>query len=291
MIINIERTKKQIINKYVYSLNSSQNTFRPIKIKDNIKLIRKENKEMDIIIPAIESIINFSKEEKVLLIHFTSNLLKKFLEFFQNPTDINIYNCYRLRELLTNYNNLVNELFMNDKTSIIKKEINEFLKVDDLAKLLDKNIKKYLELNNKELTNAEILGFFEGFNPYYKEDKYYKKRETYIFDYINFNDNNEQFINTFKQLQFEKIFKAKFSVIISKINDLNTFGIILELINIKKISDVKSFFIKLNEKYEKVIKKQIESLTGEKLKEGAKIIAKYFELKFIYDKDCNYLEE
>ena len=289
LIIVIEKTKRQIINKYVNSFNSSQNTFYPIKIKDNIKLIKKEkNKEMDIILPAIESIINFSKEEKVLLVYFTSNFWQQFLEDYKKPTDINIYNCYKLRELLINYKDLINELFNSDKKSIIRKDINHFCDEDDLAKLLDKNIKKYLEIYNKELSNAEILGFFEGFNPYYKEEKYYNKRELYIFDYINFNDNNEQFIKSFKKLQFEKIFLDKFSdIMISKIKDINTFGIILDLINTANISKFNSFFIQLNDKYEKIIKKQIESLTGDELKEGINIISKFFELKFIRDKNCN----
>jgi hypothetical protein len=77
---------------------------------------------------------------------------------------------------------------------------------------------------------------------------------------------------------------------ISKIKDLKTFGNIIELINLTKIS-VNSFFIQLNDKYEKIIKKQIESLSYEKLKEGVKIIAKYFELKFLRDKKCKFIED
>ena len=292
----IEKTKKQITNKYVNSFNSKENAFRPIKIKDNIPLIKRErNSEMDIIIPAIESIFNFSKEEKVLLVYFPSNFWQKFLEDYKEPNDTNIYNCYRLRELLINYNDLVNDLFKNDKRSDIKKEINKFFDKDDFAILLDKNIKEYLDKYNKELTNAEILGFIEGFNPYYKEEKYSNKRKFYFFDYINFNDKNEQFIRTFKNLKFEKIFKDNITeflkVMISKINNISNFGTIIDLINIKNFSKIELnyYFTELNDKYEKFVKKQIESLTGEQLKEGVKIVVKYFDLKFIRDKNCKFI--
>ena len=293
LIIVLEKTKRKIIKRYANTFNSSQNNFHPIEIKDNIKFIKKDNnQEMEAIIPAIESIINFSKEEKVLLVYFTSNLWKKFLEEYKNPTDINIYNCYRLRELLINYNDLINELFKYDKYSNIKIDINKLLDEDNFSKLLDKNIKKYLKKYCKELTNAEILGFFGGFNPYYKEEKYYNQRELYIFDYIDFNDNSKQFIETFKNMQFEKIFKDKFNdIIISKISNINTFGVIIELINISKIQKVNSFFIQLNEKYEKIVKKQIETLKDEKIKEAVKILAKYFEIKFFREKNLKYIRD
>ena len=268
-----------------------KSTFHPIKIEDNIKLIKREkNKEMDNIIPAIESIIKYSNEEKVLLVYFTSNFWQKLPEDYKSPTDNNIYNCYRLRELLFKYNDLVNELFKRSQKSIIKEDINKFCDDDVLAKLLDENIKLYLDRYSKELTNTEIISFFEGFNPYYKEEKYSKKRELYIFDYINFSDHSEQFISTFKKLQFEKIFKDKFyEKMISKIKDLNSFGVILELINISKILKINYYFLQLNDKYDKIIKKEIESLTKEQLKKGVKIIAKFFESIFFRDKNFNYI--
>ena len=50
-----------------------------------------------------------------------------------------------------------------------------------------------------------MLGFFVEFNPYYKEGKYFFKTEPYFFDYIYLDDNANEFIETFKNLNFEVI--------------------------------------------------------------------------------------
>ena len=66
-IIVIDKTKEKIIENY-------ENNFKTIKIKYNLILKKKEKgEEMNIIIPSIESIINFSIEKEKLLIYFTSN--------------------------------------------------------------------------------------------------------------------------------------------------------------------------------------------------------------------------
>jgi len=59
--------------------------------------------------------------------------------------------------------------------------------------MLNKNIKDFFEESKDTLTNAEILGTISKYIPYFSiRDKDYKKkyknnRETYIFDYLNFN--------------------------------------------------------------------------------------------------------
>ena len=83
----INETKETIIGKYV----TSNNSFEPIKLKGNLKLIKKDNKEMEAIIPAIESIIKYSEEKKVLLIYFTSNFWIKILKEYNISDDINIH--------------------------------------------------------------------------------------------------------------------------------------------------------------------------------------------------------
>ena len=56
---------------------------------------------------------------------------------------------------------------------------------------------------------------------------------------INIDDNNDQFIKTFKELEKEPKFndnKVEFlNKMISKIENMSNFGIFLELINLKKI--------------------------------------------------------
>ena len=138
-IIVIEKVKVQIVDKYVISNNS----FKPIKLRGSLELIKKENnKEMKAIISSIESIINYSKEKKVLIIYFTSNFWNKLLKEYNIPDTININNCFELRETFIKYNDLVNELFKNDKKSEIKKDINKYFERDEFAFILDRNIRK-----------------------------------------------------------------------------------------------------------------------------------------------------
>ena len=298
-VVVIDKTKEKIIDRYVIPNDS----FKPIKLKANLGLIKKEkNKEMKVIISAIESIIKEKykkdkKEKKVLLVYFTSNFWIKILNDYNVPDEENIENCYKLRKLFFKYNYLVNDFFKNDKKSEIKKDINNYFERDEFAFLLDKNIKKFIEdsKENKEISNAETLGLIEAYNPYYKEDKYIDKRDPYIFDYINIDDKNEQFIETFKKLEFEKMFKdniIEFLIrMISKIKSISNFGTVLELINIKKISKVNEFYNLLKDKYENVIKIQIDSLTGEQLDEAIKIISKFVDIIFLHEKNCNFIEQ
>ena len=316
----MDKIKEKIIIEYV----TSNKSFKPIKLKSNLELIKREkNKEVNTIILAIESIIKCSKDNKVLLVYFTSNFWIQILKDYNIPDDINIENCYKLREIFIKYNNLVNDLYKEDKdkNSEIKKDINKYFDRDEFAFILDKNIKKMLDNNkkkNKELSNSEMLGFVEGFNPYYKEDKYLYKRDTYIFDYINLDeksgDGNKQFIETFKNLKFEIMFKDNLieflNKMISKIESISNFGLILELIDTKKIEEIEKetekpdkkekkektklndFYNQLKDKYDHVIKNEIESLVDEKLDEAVKIIAKFVDLLYIHEnKNCDFIEK
>ena len=290
-IIVIQKTKEQIVNKY-----NKKKVFKPFTLKTKLPLIKKEkNKEIDIIIPAIESIINFSKENKVLLIYFHSIFWNHILKNYNELSDTNISICYRLREIFVKYNDLVNELFMNNKKSYIKDDINKYYERDEFSFLLDKNIKKYLEINN-ELSNADILGFIEAFNPYYREDCYSYKRDSYIFNYLNLDDdNNNQFIKTFRKLNFEKMFEDNINEflnkMVSKIQNIYNFGTVLELIDIKKISKVNDYLCLLKDKYEYIMKKDKIALTSEQLKETGKIIGNFFDLLYNYEKNFKFIEK
>ena len=119
-IIVIEKTKETIFDKFI----ASSNSFKPIKLKSNLELKKKEkNKEMEAIIPAIKSIFNFSQEKKVLLVYFTSNFWIKILKDYNIPDKDNIKYCYELREIFIKYNDLVNELFNNEKKNLSFKKI------------------------------------------------------------------------------------------------------------------------------------------------------------------------
>ena len=288
-IIVINETKEKIFQKY------HKKIFKPLTLKAKLPLIKREkNREIDIIIPAMESIINFSKENKVLLVYFHSNFWAHILKNYNELNDINISICFRLREIFVKYNDLINGLFKNNKKSEIKDDINKYCQRDEFSFLLDKNIKKFLEIN-KELSNVDILGFIEAFNPYYKEDNYSYKRESYIFNYLNINDNNNQFIQTFRKFEFEKMFKdniIEFLIkMISKIQNIFNFGTILELLDITKISKVNDYLSLLKKKYEDIIKKDKKSLSINHLKEEAKIIANFFDLIYKYEGNFKFIEK
>lgn len=102
----------------------------------------------------------------------------------------NIDICFDLRELLKEYNTLIDELFKDtkkDNEKKIKNDIKIIWKEMNLHLCIDKNIKIYDENKNyKEFSDSEILGYFIQYDPYFKEEKYKYKIETFIFDYIKF---------------------------------------------------------------------------------------------------------
>ena len=82
----IEKNKEKIIEKY-------NNDFKIIKIKSDLKVNKKkEGQEIQIIIPAIESIIKFSEEKEKLLIYFNSNFWINILKNYNEPNALNIDN-------------------------------------------------------------------------------------------------------------------------------------------------------------------------------------------------------
>jgi len=292
-IIAIDKTKEKMFEKY-------KNNFKIIKMKSNggraLKK-RKEGKEIDIIISSINSIIDFSKENNILLIYFTSNFWKDILKQYNQANELYINICFKLRKIFIAYNELVNFLF-NDKIGKkedkknepkkIKNDINKYFDIDEFAFILDKNIKNLI-VDNKNLSDSEILGFIKQFDPYYIEDKYKFKRETNIFDYLSFSQINKQFIETFKGLKFETVFKEKLTdfmnKMVLKIDNIFKFGVIMDLIDIKKISKVKEYFNLLKHKFDYIVQKELNSLTGEKLNEAVKILAKFVDLLYKNDKD------
>ena len=287
----INNNKELIIKKY------GKSDFEPIQINSNLKINKtKEGKEIKNIMNGIESIINFSENVNILLIYFNSNFWKNILKYYNEPNALNIDICYKLRKLLKKYYDLIEYLFKNTKKGYEKKILNNikrYIDIDEFAYTLDKNVKIFIEKekeNNKEFSNEEILGYFTQYNPYFIEERYKDKVDTFIFDYVDFNSIDEQFIETFKHLNFEYIFKDNLNdflnKMMSKINDTFTFGIIIDLINIKRIkynNKHTDYFNQLKQKYEYVIRKEIISLKGEKLEIAIKIMAKF--IKLLYDND------
>ncbi len=200
--------------------------------------------------------IKFSEKEKILVIYLKSTFWINLIKEYNFPDWENISNCHKLRELYKNYNALINNLYEDDpKKSVhkknkddiysnIKSDINRYYERDEFAFLLNKNIEEFFEKKNK-ISNAEILGTVENYNPYFSvkdkidKEKYKNNRDTYIFDYINFFRTTEKFIKTFQNLNFEKLFEENIrdyiNKITGKIKDIQTFGNIIKLINIGRI--------------------------------------------------------
>ena len=170
----------------------------------------------------------------------------------------------------------------------IKNDINRYLERDEFAFMLDKLIKEFLEVNHNKISNAEILGIVEKFNPYFSvrnkedKDKYKNNRDVYIFDNVNFNRITDLFIKNFRNFNFEEMFEENITdyinKITSKIVNIQTFGNIIKLINEKRIKEEnqKDYFRILEDKYKYIIKNDIKSIKGEKeLEKSIKIIAEF----------------
>ena len=296
--IDVINKKKEIIFKKYGDSN-----FKTIKIKYNLQINKKgEGKEIDNIIAMIRSIIDFSREKNKLLIYFSSNFWINILKHYNEPNAINIDKCFELRKLYVEYYKLIDKLFKESKKEDEKKmktDIKKYIDRDEYAFVLDNNIKIFIKnnLNNKNFSDSEILGYFTQYDPYFIEDKYKYKIDTFIFDFIKFDSTDKQFIETFKKLKFEEIFRDNINdflnKIVSKINSIQKFGIIMDLINVDNIKDRnedngrnkrdKEYFLLLKQKYEYIIKKEIETLKEKELPKAIKIIAKFIIL--LYNKD------
>ena len=219
--------------------------------------------------------MTFQKRKKILAISIKSTFWINLIKEYNIADWENIDNIHKLRELYKKYNHLVKELYegetkllKNEKERIndIKTDINRYYERDEFAFMLNKNIKDFFEESKDTLTNAEILGGISKYNPYFSiRDKDYKKkyknnRETYIFDYLNFNKTINVFIENFQKFNFEEMFEENITEdinkITGKITNIQTFGNIMKLIKIEGTKEEKQkyYFRILEEKYKFTIK-------------------------------------
>ena len=300
-----------VINENKAELVKNYNEFKnnPIELSSNLNLIKKENngkKEIDIIIKLIGEIIKYSDDNQLLIIYLKSEFWINLLKQYNKPDLENINSCYRLRLIYKDYNNLINVLYNNNTDEnkiIIKKDINKYYLRDEFAFILNDNIKKFLEINNDALLDQEKLGIVEKYNPYYNNkdeadiERYKNNRETSIFNNIHFNNPTKAFKETFKMLDFETMFKENLvefiNKIISKIEDISTFGTVMELINITRIEKKKKdYYDLLKDKYELIIKNQINQIKEEKeLDKAVKILSEFISRIFLEEDNNDFLDE
>ena len=250
----IEINKEEIYNKY-----TSKNNNYIIRLDDNLTLEKMENLEENNsnlnkdenemifkIVNNIESIISFSKYKETFIIYFTNNFWKYMLNNYMEPKIDNIKICFKLREIFFKYYDLVIEIFKekDKKEFTIKKEVINYFEIDEFAFVLDRIIKNYINIHNKELLDIEKLGFITTkYNPYYRESKYGNIVDSGIFDLFDLNNIDDEFIDNFRKMNFEKIFKFKIddyiNKIISKIKCISDFEKIIKLINIENLEQKK----------------------------------------------------
>ena len=237
----------------------------------------------------INSIINFSKSKNTFFIYFNIDFWNYILNYFQNLEQINIWICFEFRKIFINYYELLSR---NGKNKDI---IIDYFERDEFAIILDKMIWKYIKNNNNDLASIEKLGLICKYNPYYIEEKYKNKLDCKIFDLFDLNDVDDDFIDEFRHMNFEIIFKDNINEyitkIISKIKNISNFEAAIKLINIKNIQDKKSLLNCLNKIFDDIIVKQIEELTDEiKIKKVIEFIADFAIINYIYTINDNNLD-
>ena len=310
----INDNKEEIFENYD-KLNSS-----PIKIGVYLKLnkcIYLNDNECDNIIKYIEDIIKFSEKEKILPIYLKGTFWINLIQKYDISNLDYIDNIYKLRELFKKYNKLINDLFdenINEDSKVkkikkkkkdeIKFDINNYYERDEFAILLNKNLKDFFKKNKDKITNTEILSLLEKYNPYFsfknKDDKerYKNKRETYIFDYINFSETTTIFIKYFRNFNFETMFEDNINDYINKITrkikDIQSFGNVIKLININRLKkEIQKNYIEiLKDKYELIAEKDIKLIKEkDELYKVSKIIAEFVSKIFLFEKNNNFLDD
>ena len=120
-----------------------------------------------------------------------------------------------------------------------------------------------------------------NYNIYYQDERYIDLRDPKIFDKINFNTLDKEFIDKFKTYKFEQLFRKKIETYLSKfVEKKSHFSNILVLINSKELNDKKTkYLFLLNNKYENLIEKP-DAFQKEEIED---IINALFKLAYFFN--------
>ena len=254
--------------------------------KDESNSSEKNADNIPLFIKHIEEILNLEREKNKVFINFTNDFWNKILNSYNEANLNNIYICAELRKIFIKYYELV-ENNIKENQSIIKKDAKYYYKNDEFAFLLDKIINNFIKTIDKERSTIEKLSLIKDFNPYYGNKEYSKKVDPKIFDYVDLDEIDDDFILDFKNLDFEHIFQDKLNdyiqVITSKIKKTRDFEIVIKLINIDNLLEIKNkekiiftYLDSLKKKYEiitKEIDENIKTLKNKNLEEAIKKIS------------------
>ena len=120
-----------------------------------------------------------------------------------------------------------------------------------------------------------------NYNIYYQDDRYIDLRAPKIFDKINFNTLDKEFIDKFKTYKFEQLFRKKIESYLSKfVEKISHFSNILVLINSKELNDKKTkYLFLLNNIYENLTEKP-DAFQKEEIED---IINALFKLAYFFN--------
>ena len=177
----------------------------------------------------------------------------------------------------------------------IKKSLDENLKKyhnkDPFATQLNKMIKNYIK-DNEKITNEKIIEYIKNYDIFYSDEKYKSRRTPEIFDKLDFEKIDDNFINDFKDMEFENKFKSAqnsyYIELLNKIEKIEDFNYILRLINYNLIDDKRKYLLKLKAQYKKIIGRNITIKDNDKAIEALIKITDFF---YRNENNCQFLEE
>ena len=252
----------------------------PKQLDYNLKNKEKFLKELD-------AILEFSQKEKKLIIFLSGTFWKEMTEVIDKVSKNNIYFLFKLREIFKKYFNILKEL-KYQKEHIFYKNAEEVDGKDEIAVILNRNIKKNIE-ESKEITNDEIINKIIKFDVYYREDNYINRRDLDFLDKINFDDEENEWISSFKNSKFEVILKNDIdnyiTKLISKTKKFEDLGKVIKIINLDeiiKMNKMDDLFRLLKIKTYNLLKNK-DLFKGEKNSKTNKLNALSSILKMFYE--------
>ena len=196
-------------------------------------------KNPEIFIKELDSILEFSQKENKLLLFLSEAFWKQTTEVLGQPSADNIYHLFQLRENFKKYFKFVKEHYKKDHA--FYKNAEETDGKDESAVTLNRIVQKNIEESN-EITNDQIINQITKFDVYYREDNYIKRRDLDFLDKINFDDEENEWVCSFKNSKFEEIFKNDIDnyilKLVSKIKKLEDLGRVIDIINEDEIKNM-----------------------------------------------------
>ena len=244
LLSTIEKNKEKIIK---------IKEFEPIEVG---KIENSQKIDFEETVKKLDKIFQFSEENKIVLCYLKCDFWESLAKRCAEVNMDNIKICYKLRERVIKYSNLVNNFIKEKKSAIYKDNtlvMNKLIFEDQLNLI----IKNYI--NNQNITNIEIIDLIKNYALFYHEDNFIKKREPEILDKIDIEKIDDDFIQKFEDMEFEEIFKEDLSnfllIFLDKIHKIADFDSIIKLIHIKKLGNEIYMYLKaIKTKYNIVIK-------------------------------------